>query len=399
MKAIATNIHLHENGTLYFVARKSGRLFVRSLKTKDLDEARRFLRERGTASFFGKKGPTLRYETTAFPRQKVNHLSETELVNLPVSSIARPNGMISDPAVCVPVKGTKPSLTEALDAHDQQLLFDSGGTQNMIALGRKAILRFSKNWDDFSCIKIWKLYRENGLRKKPRKVTAGTNHLLWYFRKFVPWAIEQGYLPASEEAALRKLKKTKVNPRRIRVAESEKLEELLQMVESEDSDGGAYLRFLACAGPRRGGAAGLDWSDIDFTLREATFRQRDGRTEVIPLSDEAIAVLESRKGRKKPFDMDLKAIERLERRLKRFAKGLDLDITYFHALRHNFASQALVGGLNPKEVAKLLGHRDGGVLVLKTYGHLIEKRLKDAVRGFRITPPENTSKNENDPQK
>ncbi|WP_204039844.1 tyrosine-type recombinase/integrase [Acrocarpospora phusangensis] len=44
-----------------------------------------------------------------------------------------------------------------------------------------------------------------------------------------------------------------------------------------------------------------------------------------------------------------------------------------HAMRHYFASLLLTEGENPKAVAEWLGHTDGGVLLLKTYAHLMPK--------------------------
>jgi len=44
--------------------------------------------------------------------------------------------------------------------------------------------------------------------------------------------------------------------------------------------------------------------------------------------------------------------------------------TQLYELRHFCASQLLVRGVSPKIIALQLGHRDGGQLVLSTYGHL-----------------------------
>jgi integrase len=41
-----------------------------------------------------------------------------------------------------------------------------------------------------------------------------------------------------------------------------------------------------------------------------------------------------------------------------------------HALRHFFATTAIESGGDISTVAKMLGHRDGGALLMKTYGHL-----------------------------
>lgn len=53
-----------------------------------------------------------------------------------------------------------------------------------------------------------------------------------------------------------------------------------------------------------------------------------------------------------------------------------------HMLRHYFASVLLTEGESPKAVAEWLGHSDGGVLLLKTYAHLMpssEQRMRTAI--------------------
>jgi integrase len=41
-----------------------------------------------------------------------------------------------------------------------------------------------------------------------------------------------------------------------------------------------------------------------------------------------------------------------------------------HDLRHLFATRCIESGVAIPTVARWLGHKDGGVLALKTYGHL-----------------------------
>jgi integrase len=41
-----------------------------------------------------------------------------------------------------------------------------------------------------------------------------------------------------------------------------------------------------------------------------------------------------------------------------------------HTLRHYFVSNAIEAGVDFKVIASWVGHKDGGVLVAKTYGHL-----------------------------
>ncbi len=49
------------------------------------------------------------------------------------------------------------------------------------------------------------------------------------------------------------------------------------------------------------------------------------------------------------FPIDRKTVEKAIRKLKKFAKGLGLELTFLHALRHNFTSAGLEAGLSAKD--------------------------------------------------
>jgi len=353
MKAIERNISRHENGTFYFVARRGGRLTVRSLKTDNLEEARRKIRELGINGLTAAREP-------AVPM----------LAGVAESAPA---------AVAAPVV----SLAAAIAEHDRGLVLLSAGAREMAARGKRVILQFASGWD-FSPIEIWQKYRETGVERQGKELTSAANHLLWYMRKFIPWAVGRGFLKAEALEELKKLKKLQTNSRRIRVPSEETVDEFLKMVSSEDQDGGEFLRFLACTGLRLRGATGLTWRDVDLAASQIVVRQKGGKEKVLPIGPEAVEILERRRKLPRPFGLDQKALEKLERKMKRFAKGFEIDLTMFHAFRHYFASRCLMAGLTVQEVATLLGHSDGGVLVLKTYGHICGAHLRNAVAGLRL---------------
>ena len=56
-------------------------------------------------------------------------------------------------------------------------------------------------------------------------------------------------------------------------------------------------------------------------------------------------------------------------RLVRVKAGLEWFA--FHDLRHYFASMCVMNGLDYMTTAAWLGHKDGGMLVGKVYGHLL----------------------------
>jgi integrase len=52
------------------------------------------------------------------------------------------------------------------------------------------------------------------------------------------------------------------------------------------------------------------------------------------------------------------------------ARKLGLQRITHHDLRHLFATICIENGVDIPTVSRWLGHKDGGVLALKTYGHL-----------------------------
>jgi len=63
---------------------------------------------------------------------------------------------------------------------------------------------------------------------------------------------------------------------------------------------------------------------------------------------------------------------------ERLARDAGMPACTFHTLRHSHASELLRLGVPVHAVAKRLGHRDGGALLLKTYAHVTDAVARDA---------------------
>ena len=74
------------------------------------------------------------------------------------------------------------------------------------------------------------------------------------------------------------------------------------------------------------------------------------------------------------------AAHTLRESLKLVRKQAGLPKVGFHDLRHLFASQCVMTGLDFMTIAAWLGHSDGGILVGRVYGHLVDTHKKAAAR-------------------
>lgn len=159
-------------------------------------------------------------------------------------------------------------------------------------------------------------------------------------------------------------------------------ESLVKYVESSD---GAYnhsasvlIQFLAYSGVRIGEANVIQWGDISFEdERMAVVGDPDTGTKnweerSIPLFPDLRKVIEEIGRRWKPdttSDLVL-PIKTCLGTLEAACAAVQVGKLTHHDLRHFFATRCIESGVDIPTVAKWLGHKDGGALLMKTYSHI-----------------------------
>jgi integrase len=157
-----------------------------------------------------------------------------------------------------------------------------------------------------------------------------------------------------------------------------------------------YVRLLAYCGARRNEALGLRWDDVDFGNGQLFIRRQ--------ITERGIEDLKNRDARVVDFNPKLKAhLLDMKARSHNVSKWLfpspqrgDKDIpakTFreslelvreraklpafgFHDCRHHFISMGVMSGIDFMTIAAWVGHKDGGVLIGKVYGHLANEHRK-----------------------
>jgi len=160
--------------------------------------------------------------------------------------------------------------------------------------------------------------------------------------------------------------------------------------------------YLSC-GPRISDIITLRWCDIDFEKKELCKIQVKTRgRNIIPLTDEALKILEEWKGRHNVFvfgllsdDFDLKdevmlrtrrnsITSAINKQLKSISKKVQLDkkVT-FHMARHSWAVSALEQGMSISMISSLLGHTSTAITE-KVYAEFRQEAKAEAVRNLKI---------------
>lgn len=136
------------------------------------------------------------------------------------------------------------------------------------------------------------------------------------------------------------------------------------------------VQFFAETGARLQEAYRLTWLDVNLDDAEVTIRHTKSRkVRVVPLMASTVEMLRTiHAGRVVPMagqDLvfaDAQSRDVLRQRLNAATGRAGLPHLRIHDLRHLYASHLVRSGVPAPTVAALLGHQDGGVLVLQRYG-------------------------------
>jgi integrase len=219
------------------------------------------------------------------------------------------------------------------------------------------------------------------LRWASRLGYSGTrfNNIVDTLRSVFQLSIENGLTFRNPAERISKRK-----PSKKKLLELPSREEFASVVESMRGAGGwcsnqaaDLVEFLAGSGCRLEEAAHVKWSDVE----EKTLWIHGGSTGTKNSESRRIPVIPALR---KLLD-DLKANPRYFRgdredhvlAITECAKAIDAacertGVTRFthHDLRHLFATRCIESGVDIPTLSRWLGHKDGGALAMKTYGHL-----------------------------
>lgn len=161
-----------------------------------------------------------------------------------------------------------------------------------------------------------------------------------------------------------------------------------------------FLRVLAFCGAREQEALRMRWAHVDFERRRlfigagdeftatgmsvgtgGTSKKRGSRA--VDFNPQLEAVLREMDARRPPdsafvfpspqrgaHDFPAKSLRESFNMVRAHAGLPDAG---FHDLRHLFCSFAVMAGIDFMTIAKWLGHKDGGILIGKVYGHLLDE--------------------------
>lgn len=153
-----------------------------------------------------------------------------------------------------------------------------------------------------------------------------------------------------------------------------------------------FVRFLAYGGFRKSEAANVTWADVDMARETILVRGDDetgtknGEMRHVPMIPEMKALMErlqSERPERQPTDKVMK-VKEAQLSIDSACEKLGIARFTHHGLRHLFMTRCIESDVDVPTASRWLGHKDGGALAMKRYGHLRDAHSADMAKRVRF---------------
>lgn len=198
------------------------------------------------------------------------------------------------------------------------------------------------------------------------------NNMLAAAKKLGEIFVESGIVAANPFASM---KRVPIPPTKYVVPSLEEMQAIIESIRSQKkarSEEMANLTaFLAFSGCRPAEVRSVEWEHVEeewitITGGEKLTKNREAR--VIPINPLLRGVID--RMRYEGAAGALFTVKSPRNALENACERLKLPHMHVYLLRHFFATMAIENAVDPATFAKWLGHRDGGVLAMRRYGHV-----------------------------
>jgi integrase len=280
------------------------------------------------------------------------------------------------------------------------------GQETMRSINAAFGFLMSQPVEDLSSIELeqWRTKRMREGRK-----AATINRLIVALKASVNWAVNHDLIKENPLSRLYRLKETDSNVK-IRYLSDEERERLMTALgerekrirddrqshnkrltqrerETTAELSGKFADYLKpmvlislYSGLRRGSLFGLKWNDIDFFTRTMTIRPDNSKPEKalqLPMNSVVVETLSTWKEQNLPMEDDSLLfpspvsggeLNNVKKSWANLLKDAQINNFRWHDMRHDFASQLVMKGIDLNTVRELMGHAD--MKMTMRYAHL-----------------------------
>ena len=240
-----------------------------------------------------------------------------------------------------------------------------------------------KSWPELARTDIGKITKadcEAWARKFGQKSSAQAfNNTVGTLRMVFEISVKAG---ARYDNPAKSIEKHIIRPKNLTLPTQQQFLDLVKAVEAVGVGRTRYcanlIQFLAYGGFRKGEVKNITWQDCNFEKGEicvkgdpitGTKNWEVRNAPMIPEMRYLLKKIQKANPDAKPVDRVMRVVE-CQGAITSACKALGIPRFTHHDLRHLFATKSIEAGVDIPTISKWLGHKDGGALAMKTYGHL-----------------------------
>jgi integrase len=205
------------------------------------------------------------------------------------------------------------------------------------------------------------------------------NHTISILRGIIEVGVECG---ARYDNPARFIKRVRERSKKLTLPDFDQFQAFVTEIENSGSGFSEpcaeLVRFLAFGGFRKVEASFITWADCDFTKGKIIVRgdpetgTKNGEFREVPMIPDMRQMLERMRSERsgEPAESYVMRVHECQKAIDRAAKVVGMERITHHDLRHLFATRCIESGVDIPTVSRWLGHKDGGALAMKVYGHL-----------------------------
>jgi integrase len=290
----------------------------------------------------------------------------------------------------------KMTFSEALKMHQQNLADDGTIKPTTRHYWNQIFVALLKSWPGLGDREIRRTTKTDCKEwaRAFRKVASPTryNNTLAGLRHVFDVAKDAGIIYRNPAE---KLERVKVRTKQLTLPSGDQFLQLVDAVEHAGAwcsrDCADFVRGLAFTGCRKGEAGQITWRHVEFDAGDIVVRgdpetgTKNWELRRVPLIPDSRALFQRMRGERSAESLDTKVfrVNECQKALDRACKKVGTDRITHHDLRHLFATRCIESGVDIPTVSRWLGHKDGGALAMKTYGHL--RREHSLAQAQRVT--------------
>ena len=190
------------------------------------------------------------------------------------------------------------------------------------------------------------------------------------------------------------LSRVRITQKELKLPEREQFRELVANVARQSGGWGPraadMIQFLAYSGMRAfSEAPWVIWEDLDWQRKEIIVRgnpetgTKNSEIRRIPMIPDMEALLTRLKEGSSGSGAILE-VHKCQGALTRACAKLGIPRITHHDLRHLFATRCIESGVDIPTVSRWLGHKDGGALAMRVYGHLRNQHSREMAKKVKF---------------